>query len=917
VKKLIIICLVYLILTGISCIDEAQKTQIPNANITLFQKISSTQSKINFNNLNEDTDTMNFTMSDYFYMGGGVSVGDINKDNLPDLFFTGNLVTNRLYLNKGNFEFEDITESSGLLNEKDWSISATFHDFNEDGWVDIYVSNAGMEKFYPQPANQLYLNNKDNTFTESINKLGLEDVSMSTQITPFDYDLDGDLDLYLLKHVDFVNRFRKHSQLNDKYAAYDAFFNSEAKKEKWYNTLYENTGNGQFRKNSKAAGLFEWGYGLSAVVADLNKDDFPDIYVTNDYLIPDFMYLNNGDGTFSDQLKQNIQHTSHFAMGCDVADYNNDTYPDIAVVDMTSPDRVRNKTLMAAMDEANFNYAIKKLEYPKQFMFNTFQVNNASNSFSEVANLLNISLTDWSWSSLLADFDLDGDKDYFITNGVKRDARHRDVEQEVKDLVRSAQKKGKKIPIMERLKKFPSEPVVNYLFENTLNYQFEDVSKDWGFTEKSFSNGAAYADLDNDGDLDLVINNINEKAWLFKNTAIENGKGDYLKIKFDAVPQNLNAKVTLYSNGTAQYQEYHPVRGYFSAVEPMVYFGLSNESDIDSLIVRWLHGKEKRLYKINKNQTLLLSINDSDVKASTPLTKIKLLFTKASIKNLNIDYQHKENPYRDFKREILLPHSQSRHGPNVAVADVNGDGLDDFYVGGAHKQAGELYLQKLDGRFMNLAQEAFAADALRENIGAHFFDYDKDGDNDLYVASGGNEFKPYGPALADRLYRNDGKGNFTATTNVIPPVNISGSKVASNDYDGDGDLDLLVAGRILPGNYPIPATSVLLQNNNGKFSNVNQQAIPSFKNLGLVTDFIWCDINQDGLSDIVLVGEWMNIEIFTQNQNNTFDRVSKNYFEEETRGWWYSIAVELIKNLLIFILMILMKTVRTILYLLK
>jgi len=714
-----------------------------------------------------------------------------------------------------------------------------------------------MQSKYPQPTNQLFINNKNNTFTESIKKYGLEEFSMSSQLTFIDYDVDGDLDLFLMKHTDFMDRFKKHSALQDKYEAYDTFFDSEKRKLKWYNTLYENTNNGKYIRKTKEAGLFNWGFGLSVVVADLNKDNYPDMYITNDYLIPDFMYINNGDGTFTDKIKEKTGHISHFGMGCDIADFNNDTWLDIAVVDMTSPDRVRNKTLMAAMNEHNFNYATKELDYTKQYMFNTFQVNNGGENFSEIANLMNIGLTDWSWSSLLADFDLDGDKDYFVTNGFKRDARHRDIEKIIKDRVRNAENPGEEFPFMERINMLPSVPTTNYLFENTLNYQFKDVSKDWGFNEKSFSNGAAYADLDNDGDLDLVINNINEKAWLFKNTAVEQGLGNYLKIKFTHNPKNYNAKVTLYNNGKTQYQEFHPVRGYFSCMEPMVHFGLGKDEIIGSLVIQWLYGKEKRLYKVEANQTLTLSIDDEDIKDSQPTKPIKQLFSKIKPSGLNINYQHKENPYWDFKKEILLPHSQSRHGPNIAVADVNGDGLEDFYVGGAHKQAGELYIQKLDGRFMNPSQEAFAADALRENIGAHFFDYDNDGDNDLYVASGGNEFKPYGPAFADRLYRNDGKGNFTATQNVIPPVSISSSKVTSNDYDRDGDLDLLVAGRILPGNYPIPTTSVLLQNNDGKFSNVNQQVIPSFKNLGLVTDFKWCDINNDSLTDIVLAGEWM------------------------------------------------------------
>jgi len=828
--------------------------------------------------------------SDYYYMGGGVSIGDFNNDNLPDLFFISNQESNRLYINKGNFEFEDITTKSGLERVGDWSISATIIDINEDGWQDIYVCNAGMASKYPSAKNLLYINNKNNTFTESIEKYNLIDNSMSTQITPIDFDADGDLDLFLLKHVDFVNRFKGIEALDDKYEAYNEFFDTDAKKEKWYNTLYENTGDGNYVKVTKKAGLYNWGYGLAAVVADVNKDNYPDIYITNDYLIPDNLFINNGDGTFTDKLKNSLQHTSHFAMGCDIADFNNDTWPDIAAVDMTSPDRVRNKTLMAPMNEANFNYAVKKLKYPKQYMFNTFQLNSGLGTFSEVANLFNVSLTDWSWSALLADFDLDGDKDFFVSNGVKRDARHRDKEKEIAIQAGIAAKQNQPLSLLDRLKMYPSEPVVNYIFENNNGVNLTNKTKDWGFTKPTFSNGAAYADLDNDGDLDLVVNNLNEVAHIYKNTAIEQGIGNYLKLKFDNNPSNINAKVTLYINDKTQYQEFHPVRGYFSAMEPMVHFGVGDIKQIDSLIIQWNSGKEKRLFQLNANQVLSVSITDNDVHQPKANNKKQSWFTSINPLELGIDFIHKENPYWDFKRETLLPHSQSKHGPLVAVADVNGDGLDDFFVGGAHKQMGEIFVQTQHGKFNKLEQPSFIKHKVCEDLGATFFDYDNDGDEDLYVVSGGNEFKTFGPALADRLYKNDGSGNFTIDKNALPTNNISGSKVKSIDIDDDGDLDLFIAGRILPGNYPIPTKSILLLNDNGVFVDVTNEKCKAFANLGLVTDFDFVDINNDGKLDILATGEWMNIDLFLQKENLNFERATNEYFSNSNRGWWYSLA---------------------------
>ncbi len=876
-----------------SCKDEVQfsdenRTEISKKlDKTIFTLLD--ENTLDFVNELKDTREKNIQTYDYFNTGGGVAVGDINNDGLLDVYLTGNLVANKLFINKGNLQFEDVTKKAGVADESFWSTGANMFDINNDGWLDIYVCHSGSREFQKSHQNHLYINNQDGTFTESAKQYGLIENTQTSQVAQIDYDLDGDLDLYLCNHVDFFDRF-KRKKVNEKFDLYEEYLAEGNNRKECSNILFENQGNNKFIDVTEKAGIYDWGYGLAVVVSDLNKDNLPDIYVANDFFVPDFMYYNNGDGTFSEKLNDKVGHISQFSMGCDIADFNNDTWPDIAIVDMTSPDRIRNKTLMPSMNEFNFRYYVNQMGYQEQYMFNAFQVNNGNGTFSNINHLIGVASTDWSWSSLFADFDNDGDKDYLITNGVRQDSKNRDnvynFKKEKKNTAESMDQR-----VLDLINTFPSVPQLNYLYENKGNYEFEDVSSKWGFTKKGFSNGAAYADFDNDGDLDLVLNNVNDKAHIYKNNSIENKLGNFLSIKFTADPKNLNSTVLVFTDETVQHQEFNPTRGYYSSMQHALHFGVGKSEKIDSVVVNWLNGKSLKLFDIDANQ--VLEISDEKARKKPFRTKdVNKIFTTIDPETKGLNLKHTENRYSDFNSEVLLPHMESRNGPHVSVADINDDGLEDVFIGGAHNQLAKLFMQNSNGKFIENQQSIFNQHKKFEDIGSIFFDYDKDNDLDLYVVSGGNEARsPIGPILHDRLYENDGKGNFSITENVIPIVNTSGGKVKAADYDNDGDLDLLVAGRITPKNYPIPTKTTILENQNGKFIDVSEQLSTNLKQAGLITSIEWIDFNLDGKLDILYAGEWSNIEILEQTEEGTFKRKTKEYFEKDQRGWWFSMAV--------------------------
>ncbi len=869
--------------------DSEKTKEIPR----IFEQLSSDQSGIKFaNNLKEDS-VINYFTYPYIYMGGGVSIGDVNNDGLQDLFFTGNMVQNKLYLNEGNLKFKDITAISGVGGDDRWITGVTMADVNADGWLDIYVSVSGK---FTTTKNLLYINDgiADNgvpKFTERAEEYGIADEGRTTQGTFFDYDNDGDLDLYLanypftsFKTPNFAYKYKMNNvdpALSDK--------------------LYENTGEGKFIDVTEKAGLLNFGLSLSATVADFNQDGWQDIYVSNDFATPDYFYFNNGDGTFSEKVKETTQHTAYFGMGVDVADFNNDGLMDILQMDMTPYDNRRNKANMASMNPSGF-WEMVGLGMHYQYMQNALQLNNgiAEDSlphFSDISRITGISSTDWSWAGLMADLDNDGNKDIFITNGTRRDINNKDY---FKEIDKADSKKRKTFDYLELTKEIPSEKINNFAYKNNGNLSFTNAIEAWGLSYEGFSNGAAYGDLDNDGDLDMVINNIDDEAVLFENKTSDKSLANYLRIKLNGPgtnPFGLDAKLSIATNANKQFHQHTLVRGFQSSVEPFVHFGLGQDSVVHRLEVVWPDGKIQIKEGIRANQ--LIAINYDDAIEDGPEKKEEFaqvkMFQESSAAS-GIDFQHKENAFNDFDYEVLLPHVYSRNGPALATGDVNGDQLEDFYVGGAVGQSGAIYLQDNTGKFVSSGNQVFEKDKGKEDLGATFFDADGDGDLDLYVVSGGSEFVNGSDQLADRLYINDGSGNYQKNTESLPDLTTSGSRVKAADFDNDGDLDLFVGGRIVPRTYPLPAKSYILRNDSQvdgevKFTDVTEEIAPDLMEAGLVTDAVWVDYDKDGLQDLIVVGEWMPIT-FLKNVGGKYENKTEAYGFEKSTGWWYSILAD-------------------------
>lgn len=854
-------------------------------NITLFnfQKINKKQSNLDFKNtLKHDLSTKsNLFDYDFFYNGAGVGIVDVNNDGLKDVFFCGNQVDNKLFLNKGNLVFEDISEKANINQHKNWSNGVTFADVNNDGWMDIYVTQGGPYNL-EERQNLLYINQKDNTFTEKAVEYGLADTGISTQASFFDFDKDGDLDCIVANENDYygLDPITFYKTLKNKKRLHQSSSH-----------LYKNN-NGKFIDITEKSGLLKPTFGLGLCVSDINNDGWLDIYIANDYYVPDALYLNNGNSTFTDQIKKATKQVSFYGMGVDVEDINNDNLNDIFVLDMASADHIRSKTLMASMNVEKHNLLVNKLDLHHQYMFNSLQLNIGNNKFHNVAQVTGLSKTDWSWAGLIFDANNDENNDIYVTNGYRRYALDNDIRIQISNIKK--QYRGK-VPLKikeEIYNQLPSEKLTNLFFSNNGNLNFLNKTSDSGLSEPSFSNGAAYADLDNDGDLDIVVNNIDDDAFLFKNLSTENDAGNYVKIETKGTISEDFAKVTLIYDGKTRTKESKRVRGYLSSVDNTVHFGLGKHKIIDTVRVLWASGNFEEKYNIKANSNLIF--NEKDAKNHNKLRQ-KTNNTLFKKNNTLLNFTHVENEFNDFEKEILLPQKQSTLGPYIVKGDVNNDGKEDVFIGGAKNQPAAIYLQK-DNSFEKIKNTIFDKDAHYEDMEALFIDIDNDSDLDLYVVSGGNEFLERSESLKDRIYINDGKGNFkNKETNEIKDYTISGKTVSKIDFDNDGDFDIIVGNRIKPQKYPVHEPSIIYENVNGIFKNTTAKIAPTFENFGIINKVITTDFNNDGWQDFIAVGEWTHVGVFL-NDKGTFKDISSTSKLNTEKGWWNSITETDVNN---------------------
>ena len=826
--------------------------------------------------LNEliENDTLNYTKFPYMYMGGGVSIGDINNDGLDDIFFTGNLVPNKLYLNKGNMKFEDISSTAGITGNHQWFTGSTMADVNNDGWLDIYVCVSA--KYQPSD-NLLFINNHDNTFTESAKAYGINDKSSSVQATFFDYNNDGLLDLYVANYPIVLVSMGAD------------FYRDKTKENKFEESghLYRNNGNLTFSDVTDEAGVRNFGMSIGVVAADFNNDGWKDLYVSNDFNPPDFFYLNNGNGTFKEVVKECTFQTSIFGMGIDAADINNDGLLDMYQIDMTPPDHYRRTVNVIPMRQETFDNSLT-YGFHFQYMQNSLQLNNGVFDhmpvFSNISLYAGVAYTDWSWGGLFMDMDNDGLKDLFVSNGVLKDINNQDILPGQRSDSYFRKQKTEYRPEL-----FPSTPVPNYAFRNNGDLTFSNKSQQWGFDEPTLTNGIACSDLDNDGDLDLVINNINKISAVYENRVAD--KTDhYLKIKLLGPVHNpfgLGSIVLARTGNETQKQELTLTRGYQSSLPPVIHFGLGKNLVIDELRVIWPDGLQQTLQKVKADQLISLRYEDA-AKADPPPVAVRQFrdITTGS----GIDFVHQEDDFDDFKSQPLLPYRYSRQGPALATGDVNQDGLDDFFAGNGAGFAAALYIQTPQGTFRK-QDGPWIADSKQEDTGALIFDADGDNRMDIYVVSGGDDPAKGDDFYMDRLYLNTPTGFIKS--DALPAMKKSGKCVRAADIDGDGDPDLFAGGRIVPGKYPDPAGSFILRNNgkkNGqlKFEDVTSAVAPGLKNAGLVTDAVWQDFDGDGDIDLIIVGEWMKIRFF-ENNSGIFTEVSDKLGFQNTTGWWYSI----------------------------
>jgi enediyne biosynthesis protein E4 len=844
----------------------------------MFEELAPRKTGIRFQNrLKEDKQT-NILTYEYFYNGGGVAIGDINNDGLDDIYLTGNMVPNKLYLNQGDFKFKDITKEAGVEGRDAWTTGVVMADVNGDGWLDIYVCYSG--KGDPEKRrNQLFINQGDGTFVEQASTFGIDDPSNSIHALFFDYDLDGDLDMYLLNHnTNVINEIEFDEKRKDRNPnAGDKLFRND---------------DGKFVDVSLEANIMgnSMGFGLGVAASDVNGDGYPDLYISNDYIEPDYLYINNGDGTFTESLSAYLQHISYFSMGSDISDINNDGLPDIYTLDMLPEDNKRQKLLYGPENYEQYALMVMKGFY-HQNMRNMLHLNHGNGLFSEIGQLAGVSNTDWSWAALFADFDNDGWKDLFVSNGYYRDYTNRDFLKYKSDYYFQKARAKETADTLHLVTTMTSTPVHNYFYKNNGDLTFTNTTEAWGMSKPGFSNGAAYADLDNDGDLDLVVNHLNGHVGIYRNE----GKHDhFLQVNLKGEGKNtfgVGAKLHLFTSDGEQFLEQQPSRGFQSSVSPRLHFGLGKNAEVDSLKVIWPSGKTQWVRGLSGDRVITLDEKEANDPSEQPSPKVDdPLFTQIVSP---VKFEHVELGYNDFKRQPLLNHMLSPCGPVMAVGDVNNNGFSDVFVGGSEEHPGKLFFQVSTGQFIESQGLDLSQDMTSTDADAVFFDANGNGWQDLYLVSGGyNDYEKGDKALQDRLYINQGGGNFKKANAALPDMKTSGSCVRPMDFDGDGHVDLFVGGRVIPGEYPLAPTSYLLKNDGkGNFKVVTKDFCPELSTIGMVTDAAWIDVNKDGWMDLVVVGEFMPVQVFINQEGKGFENETDNYFEEPLHGMWSSLAV--------------------------